>query len=326
MASTSQPSTTQPVCRRAPFPARRPNRPPPPARRSRTPPGRRCRVPRRPARRPLVRHGIANTSAIAWWAGSSSPGTPSVKTTCSATPTLCARRCSVDRYGPPPTITSAAPGDALPDRGQCPDQHVLALARHQPRHAYDHRTVAKAVARAQFGPRDVVGHEPVDVDPGWQMLEGGVGAECRCESAAGVAADVGHHVGTGSDAAQRRSRQREHRPADLVAVRARDDSLRAGVAGQRSHQCQRRGRAEPDGVDVVALDQLAHPPARPSARAASAWSDGAPPRNRRRGRTPRRPSIWARTPTACAGRIRPGWSPVREGRTGCRRVAAESHW
>ena len=35
-------------------------------------------------------------------------------------------------------------GHPLPDRGHRPDQHVLALARHQPRHTHHHRPVAPA--------------------------------------------------------------------------------------------------------------------------------------------------------------------------------------
>ena len=76
-------------------------------------------------------------------------------------------------------------------------------------------------------------------------------AERRREPTPGVAADVGHDVGAVADAAQRRSGHRQHRPADLVAVRAGDHAARARVAGARRQQRQRRGRAEPHGVDVV---------------------------------------------------------------------------
>ena len=211
----------------------------------------------RPA--PRVRHGIANTSAIAWCAGSSSPGTPSVNTTCSATPKLCASRCSDVQVRAAADDDQGGAGHPLPDRGHRPDQHVLALARHQPRHAHHDRPLAQPVPGTQFGAGDLVGREPVGVHAGRQVLQRGVRPERRGEPAARVAADIGDHVGAGSDAPQRGSGQRQHRPADLVAVGAGDDAAGTRVAGQRRHQRQRRGGAEPHGVDVVALDELTHP-------------------------------------------------------------------
>ena len=53
--------------------------------------------------------------------------------------------------------------DALADRRQCPDQHVLALARHQARHADHDRPLTEVVAGTQFGTGHLVGHEPIGV-------------------------------------------------------------------------------------------------------------------------------------------------------------------
>ena len=95
--------------------------------------------------------------------------------------------------------------------------------------------------------------------PGGRCSSAAREPNAEAKPAAGVATDVGDHVGAGPDAPQRRSGQRQHRPADLVAVGARDDAARTRVAGQRRHQRQRRGGAEPHGVGVVALDQPTHP-------------------------------------------------------------------
>ncbi len=85
---------------------------------------------------PRVRQGIANTSASAWCVGSSAAGIPPVKVTSSATPHSRASARSESWYGPPPTMTRAAPstrrridGRALmsmswPLRGTSRDTHT----------------------------------------------------------------------------------------------------------------------------------------------------------------------------------------------------------
>ena len=186
----------------------------------------------RPA--PRVRHGIAKTSAIAWCAGNSSPGTPSVNTTCSATPKVVGEPMQRGPVRAPADDDERGAGHPLPDRRQRPDQHVLPLARHQPRHADHHRAPAQPVAGPQFGPGDRVGHEAVGVHAGRQPLQRRVGSERRGEPAPGVGADVGDDVGVVADAAQRRSRQRQHRPADFVPVGAGDDAVGTGGARQRA--------------------------------------------------------------------------------------------
>ena len=174
--------------RRAPFPARRRTGRPPPAPRSPMPPGRRCPAPRRRGPAPRVRHGIANTSAIAWWAGSSSAGTPPVNTTWSATPMPCGQllegvpvRAAADDHQRRRRATrrriagSARISMSWPLRGTSRDTHD------------HHGPVAQAVAGAQFGARGRVGCEPVGVHARRQVLECGVRAERRGEPAPGVA-------------------------------------------------------------------------------------------------------------------------------------------
>ena len=212
----------------------------------------------RPA--PRVRHGIANTSAIAWWAGSSSPGTPSVNTTWSATPNVVREPVQRVRYGPaaddhqrgavhPLRGSRAAPGSACP--GPC---GAPAATRRRRPAARRGRSAARISARATSS-----GAKRSVSTPGGTCSSAACGPERRREPAAGVVADVGHHVGVVADAAQRRSRQRQHRPADLVAVGAGDDAAGARLAGQRRQQRQRRGGAEPDRVDVVLGDEPPHP-------------------------------------------------------------------
>ncbi len=275
---------------------------------------------------PRVRHGIANTSAIAWCAGSSAGATPSVKITWSATSRLLASRRSVGRYGPPPTITSAAPSIRDLIVRQRADQHVLALARHQPRQAHDYRPLTQPVACAQLRARTGVRPEPLGVDAGRQVLERGSGAERRREPVAGVAADVGDHVAVLADAAQRGARDRKHRPADLVPVSACHHPVRAGLPCAAGQQCQRRRRPEPDGVDVVRGDQLAHPRIDVRHGQHQRARDGAPLRKARCCRIVRPVSSVAHRPSACARPSRPGSSSAPPGTPGYRRDGAGSHW
>ena len=67
---------------------------------------------------PRVRHGIANTSAIAWCAGSSSPGTAPVNTTCSATPKPMRQPVQCVAVRPAADDHQSGTVDPLPDRGQ----------------------------------------------------------------------------------------------------------------------------------------------------------------------------------------------------------------
>ena len=111
------------------------------------------------------------------------------------------------RYGPPPTMTSAAPSTrsrmagsarismSWPLRGTSRDRHTTTGRSPSP---YRDRISARA---AGSGANRSVS------TPGGSVLERGVRAERRCEPAAGVAADVGHHVGAVADAAQRRCGQ-----------------------------------------------------------------------------------------------------------------------
>ena len=143
------------------------------------------------------------------------------------------------------------------------DEHVLALAGHQPGDADHHGSLPESVAGAQFGARHRIRFEAVDVDAGGQVLQPGPRPECRSEPAPGVAADVGDDVGAVADATQGRPRAGQHRPAHLVAVGAGQHPLSAGVAGPGGQQRQRGGRAEPHCLDVVLADQRAHPAVHP---------------------------------------------------------------
>ena len=208
---------------------------------------------------PRVRHGIANTSANAWCAGSSSPGTPPVNVTSSATPQSWASSRSVSRYGTAADDHQRGAVDATPDRRQRLDQHVLALARHQPRQAHHGGPLPQPVAVAQLGTAGRVGPEPVGVHPGRQVLQRRRRPEGRRESRPGVAADEGHDVGALADAAQHRPRHRKHRPAHFVPVCAGQHPRRTGLPGTLRQQGQRCCGAEPDGVDAVLGDQPSHP-------------------------------------------------------------------
>ena len=219
--------------------------------------------------------------------------------------------------------------DAPPDRRQRLDQHVLAFARHQPRQAHHGGPLAQPVAVTQLGAAGRIGPEPVGVHPGRQVLQRGRGPEGRREPRPRVAADEGHDVGVVADAAQHRPRDRKHRPAHFVAVRAGQHPRRAGLPGTLRQQGQRCGRAEPDGVDAVVGDQPAHPGidrrAGQHQRAGMAHHPIAGRIGLSRQRR-RRPSIAARTPSPHATRRRPADRRTRPGRTGCRRAAAESRW
>ena len=80
------------------------------------------------------------------------------------------------------------------------------------------------------------------------------------ESVAGVATDVGDHVGLAADPPQRRARPGQHRPPHLVTVGAGHNAFGAGTAGPRCQQGQWRSGAEPYGCDAVFTNQRAHPP------------------------------------------------------------------
>ena len=153
--------------------------------------------------------------------------------------------------------------DPAPDVGQRLDEHVLALARDQPRYADHGRPLPEAVAGAQFLAGRGVGAEAVDVDAGRQMLQVRSRPERGGEPAAGVVADEGHDVGGVADPPQRRARDRKHRPAHLVAVRAGQHPPGAGLAGAAGQQRQRRGGPEPHGLDVVLGDERPHPALHP---------------------------------------------------------------
>ena len=166
--------------------------------------------------------------------------------------------------------------------------------------------------------------------PGGRCSSAASRAERRGEPAAGVPADIGDHVGAGPDAAQRRSGQRQHRPADLVAVRAGDHAAGPRVAGQRRHQRQRRGGAEPHRVGVVRGRSACASGPPPTARAASTCRGGAP--RRVPGLAGLNIKVVGTLPVRrvdrqrVRARPRPDGRPVPSGRTGCRRGAAESHW
>ena len=220
--------------------------------------------------------------------------------------------------------------DALADGGQGPDEHVLALAGHQPGQAHDHRALAEPVPRPHLRPGGRIRREPVGVHPRRHVLQCGVRAERRGEPAPGVAADVGHHVGAVTDAAQRVAGNRQHRPADLVAVRAGDDAAGSSTAGARRQQRQRRRRAEPDRLDVVVGDQPPHPVVDAGARQHQRGRMAHDLDNRwpvRPRRTPRSPSTSAHTRSARSRRpIAAVGRRARAGTTEFRRGGAESRW
>ena len=142
-------------------------------------------------------------------------------------------------------------GDRPADRGQRPDQRVLALAGDQPGDADDDRAVADAVPGADRAAVDA-GVEQVDVDAGREAAQVGQAVQGAVEPGALVVAQVGDDVGTAADAAQQRAGAGQRRPADLVAVGQRDHARDAGPAAQTlGQQAERRRRAEPDRVAVV---------------------------------------------------------------------------
>ena len=213
----------------------------------------------RPA--PRVRHGIAKTSAIAWCAGSSSPGTPSVNTTSSATPKLVRepvqrrpvrarrRRSPARRPAPVARIAgSARISMSWPLRGTSRDTQTTTGRSPRP-----YRARISARATASGANRSVS-------TPGGTCSSAAVRPERRGEPAAGVAADVGDHVGVVADAAQRRSRQRQHRPADLVAVGAGDDAAGARAA-RASGASSASGAAAPN--QTVSMSSLGDEPPHP---------------------------------------------------------------
>ncbi len=208
---------------------------------------------------PRVRHGMANTSARAWWAGSSSPGTPPVNVTWSATPQSWASLRNVSQIRAAPDDHQRGPVDPAPDRRQRPDQHVLAFARHQPRQAHHGGPLPQPVTLTQLRPGGRIWPEPVGVHPGRQVFQRRRRTEGRREPGPGIAADVGDDVGLVADPAQYRTRAGKHGPAHFVAVGAGQHPGRPGLPGPLRQQGQWRGRAEPHGVDAVLGDQSAHP-------------------------------------------------------------------
>lgn len=98
--------------------------------------------------------------------------------------------------------------------------------------------------------------EPLGVDAGGQVFQARAGAEGRREPAAGVSADEGDHIGVAADVPEHLPRARQHRPPDLVTVRAGDDPLGARATQRRRQHGQRRGRAEPHRRDLFAAHDL----------------------------------------------------------------------
>ena len=101
-----------------------------------------------------VRVGMQNTSPAAKYGGVSthgfapvnttSPRSPSLSTSCSSVAAL--RAVADDQHG--------GVGHPPLDQRQRPDQHVLALARDQPRDAHDHGSVAEPVGGPHRGTVD----------------------------------------------------------------------------------------------------------------------------------------------------------------------------
>ena len=149
--------------------------------------------------------------------------------------------------------------DPVADRRERTDQHVLSLTRHQSGYAHHGRPLPQPVTGAQFGAAAGIRPEGVGVDAGRQVFEHRPGPEGGRDPGPGVAADIGDDVGAVADSAQRRARPRQHRPSDFVPVGAGQHPACTGPPGGGPQQRQRRGRTEPDGLDVVVLDQSAHP-------------------------------------------------------------------
>ena len=131
----------------------------------------------------------------------------------------------------------AASGHPAPHRGQRPHQHVLALARHEPRHADDDRPVGQPVPPPHLARRPPPGGTASVSTPLGQLRELGAGST-GASRAAGVVAEVGHDVDVAADAAQRLAGAGQQRPADLVAVGRGDRPLQP----QRAARAARAGR------------------------------------------------------------------------------------
>ena len=210
--------------------------------------------------------------------------------------------------------------------GSARDQHVLALARHQPRDADDDRADPSSRApRAATRSADS-GAEQLGVDAGRQPLQP-VGVRRRAPSQAG----------RGCTRRGRSGRRRSPRCAAAAAGQpgtaaqpiswpwvGRDDPLRTGLAQRRRQQSQRRGRAEPhvgaavlaeqlDGVRAYARRRQQHRGVVPDDRdTAACASHSSQPRHRE-----------VKTTTSSA--VEPRDDAVAR-RTGCRRDAAGSRW
>ena len=214
-----------------------------------------------------------------------------VKTTSRSTPRAAASARSAARYGPPPTISSAASGTRRRIARQRPDQHVLALARHQPGHAHHHRPVGQPVPAR--GPRSPsTPGETVDVHAGRQPAQRGQPVQRPGEPAAGVLAEVGDHVERrrrcAAAACRRPGSAAQPTSWPWVAPTTAPDPGRRRSAGASSPS----GAAAPNHTAVAAVrpGQLARPARATPGSAAAPRSARGPPRTAARRRTSPRPA------------------------------------
>ena len=251
---------------------------------------------------------------------------PPVNTTCSATPCRSAsRRSRVASRAAADDQQRGAVGTRATDRRQRPDQLVLALARHQPRHAQRHRarhrgrSASAARARAAGSGRNVSVSTP-----------GG-----RCSSAASgpnAAANPARvyrltKVTTSVSSPIRRSACRApgsiDQPTSCPCVLATTRAMPAPAGAGRGQQRQRGRGAEPDGGGPVRPDQLGGPAGHAGTGQHQRARDAGAPRRAARRRTPRRPATRVRRRRA---RRRAAGRPGPAGRTGSPRPGAGSRW
>ena len=129
------------------------------------------------------------------------------------------------------------------------DQHVLALARHEPRHAHDERTIADAEAFADGAPVDG-GSEPHRVHTGIQDGERRRLAERGAQQIAGVRADRGDGAAGTQPPALRRGEPGRPRDPHLGPVREGD---RRDAPRREPGRDPGKRKAVPEEDDVGAM-------------------------------------------------------------------------
>ena len=149
---------------------------------------RRCPGPRRRARRRGCGRAGRTRRRRRGGRAARRPAPAPANTTCSATPRRRPAGAAARASGPSPDQQQPRSRDPRPDPRQRADQRVLALARHQPGHAGDHRRLAEAGSGGAARARAAGSGRNASVSiPGRQQLQRGVRPEGGGDPAAGVA-------------------------------------------------------------------------------------------------------------------------------------------